>query len=148
MNTDGWSTDAKDLHSLVIGDKIAYGSSRHVFESLLDKTTVIKVETRSGYFQNVLEWEVWTTVKGTKYEKWFAPCVAISSNGMILIQKKVEMIQKASYPKKIPSFLADRKYTNYGMLGKQLVCFDYGTIHIKAFEKAEYKMEKAGWWEE
>lgn len=141
-------TTARDMASLFIGKRLGSGMSRTVYEHELDKTCVVKIESGGNRFQNVLEWEVWQTVKDTKFAKWFAPCIDISPNGIILIQKKADLIPKSQYPKSIPRFFMDTKFENFGMIGKQFVCFDYGTAHIDALNRSlTKKLKKADWWE-
>jgi hypothetical protein len=103
------------------------------------------VEEDSGRFQNVIEWETWKRVEGTKFEKWFAPCRWISPSGIVLVMSKT--IPATDYPKKMPAFLWDFKRTNYGMLDGRLVCHDYGTH--KMFENGMTKrMHEADWHDE
>lgn len=148
MDDATWPTLGRDLAKMLVGAKIGFGSSRRVYEYELDKEIVIKEEGRYGSFQNIMEWEVWQAVKDTKYAKWFAPCITISGNGLLLLQKRVEPLPRAQYPKKIPAFFTDKKYQNFGMLGKQLVCFDYGTLHRYTLTQLAKKMQKADWWDE
>lgn len=144
-----YPTQARDLAYLFLGDIIADGSTRIVYKCLQDSSAVIKHEPKGNRFQNVIEWEVWQTVKGTKFEKWFAPCIDISSNGVWLIQRRIEPIPKGMFPKKVPAFFTDMKYQNFGMLGKQFVCCDYGTIHIEAMKRSfSKKTKKPEWWNE
>lgn len=141
-------TGQRDLVHLFLGDIISEGSERVIYQHNLNKNFVIKHSHKDG-FQNILEWEMWKNVQGTKYKKWFAPCVDISPNGHFLIQEKVEVIPKSQYPKRIPEFFVDLKYKNYGKIGKQFVVFDYGTMHIQLTEIAlTKKTKKANWWEE
>lgn len=138
---------ARELCDALVGEIIGTGQNRQVYDMPMNPFLVIKHEYCGNRFQNAIEWEVWQTVKNTKYEKWFAPCQNISSNGVFLLQSKVEMIPKAHYPKKIPSFFADLKYENYGILNGKFVCFDYGTIHITSLNKSmkSTKMIEAKW---
>lgn len=136
---------AKDLLQLVAGDKLGWGLSRHVYEYLPDPSMVIKFETSSGRFQNVIEWETWERVKYVKnVHQWFAPCIKISSCGMILIQKRTDQRDRAKYPARLPAYLVDNKYQNYGFIGKQFVCHDYGTNSL--FENGmTSRMRKVEW---
>lgn len=138
-------TTARDLTHLFLGEVLGSGMSRTVYAHAQDPSLVIKVEY-GDRFQNVLEWEVWQGIKDSPMAKWYAPCVDISPNGIVLIQKRVQMIPREQYPKEIPAFFTDTKYQNFGMLGKQFVCFDYGTMNIirNCFTK---RMQKADWWD-
>ncbi len=145
----GSTTITRDFIGLFLGKKIGAGMSRTVYLCREDTSCVIKIESASKRFQNVLEWEIWETVKHTKLKKWFAPCIAISDCGTVLIQKRANAINKEQYPKKIPAFFGDTKYQNFGMIGKQFVCLDYGTCHIPAINKGLGKqMKKSKFWEE
>lgn len=113
-----------DALRFLCGDKISEGQYRAVFECDLIKGAVVKVSYEA--FSNITEYEIWQAVKGTSNEKWFAPCISISPCGHFLIQKKVRHItDKDKLPKKLPDVFTDVKKTNFGFIGKQLVCHDY-----------------------
>ena len=135
-----------DLMDMFLGELIGSGESRDVYDCCIDDSIVIKLETRPGKFQNIKEWMVWEKVKGTKHEKWFTPCEFISANGRVLIQKKSEVINKKDFPKKVPSFLCDLKYENFGWLNGHIVCNDYGTVGVE--EELNGRMIKAEWWKQ
>ena len=124
---------------------IGSGMSRDVYTSLLLPDCVIKVENGAKYFQNIMEWEVWYEVKGTEYEKWFAPCEFISANGTVLIQKRTEPIPEKRLPKKLPSFFCDFKKANYGLYKNKPVCHDYGLAYILKCGLNK-KMQNIEWW--
>jgi hypothetical protein len=65
----------KDTFFLLCRDRIGYGMSREVWSSDLIPDCVVKTESNAGSFQNIIEWETWNRVKGTEFEKWFAPAV-------------------------------------------------------------------------
>lgn len=118
---------------------------RQVYDCELFDDCVVKVEDGSRSFQNIVEWETWERVRGTEFEKWFAPCVNISPSGSVLIMKKTIPILQKDYPKKMPVFLTDFKYSNYGEFDGRFVCHDYGTNLL--FENGMSKrMKKADWW--
>ena len=121
----------RDLFNMLCHDRIGYGMSRQVWSSKILPTSVVKVEDTAGKFQNVMEWEIWNWVKGTEFEKWFAPCEWISPNGMVLVMAKTT--PALVYPDKLPAFLTDTKKPNYGMLGNRFVCHDYGISTILSF---------------
>lgn len=137
---------AREFGDLFLGKRIGKGVSRAVYENRQDKTTIVKHEIGQG-FQNAIEWELWKIVKNTQYAKWFAPCVDISPNGVFLIQKKVEFPARARYPKLMPAFFSDFKYTNYGLLYKQFVCCDYGGLEVLLCTGLTKRTRKAHWWE-
>ena len=134
----------RDTFNLLCDELIYQGMSRAVWSSEVLMDCVVKVEDRSGYFQNIVEWETWQRVKDTDYAKWFAPCRWISPNGTVLVMERTRPAGDAQYPDKMPAFLCDFKRRNYGMLGELLVCHDYGTNLL--FENGMTKrMSKATW---
>lgn len=139
------NTISRDLLDLTRGEKLGEGMSRYVYVHRLDPSLVIKFETDARSFQNIAEWEVWKWVCGTKMERWFAPCVDISPNGSILIQKRCEPIQSAQRPKMLPAYLCDLKRENFGMFEKRVVCCDYGTM-LSSLRKVSPRMQKARWY--
>jgi len=128
----------RDAFNLFLGDLIGSGMSRKVFTCPLMPNCIVKVESGSGYFQNVIEWETWQRVKLTEFSRWFAECKAISPNGSILVMERTLPAAPSDYPERMPTFLTDFKRANYGVVpdgptrsGKAgsyfLVCHDYGT---------------------
>lgn len=123
-----------ELWRMVVGRELGHGSARYVYEHALDPTLVVKVETADGSFQNVKEWETWQFVHDTPHARWFAPCVAISPCGSVLLQRRTE--PATSYPDELPNYLTDFKLGNYGMLTPEdggeprFVCHDYGFTRI------------------
>lgn len=121
------TTNGRDLAALFLGEEIGVGTYRTVWSTNLNAERVIKREGGDASFSNVLEWEVWQVVKDTKHARWFAPCYAISPCGIWMIQHRTAEIKDiAALPKKIPAFLTDIKVPNWGWIGDQLVCHDYG----------------------
>jgi hypothetical protein len=146
-----------DMLSLLCGEELGSGMTRTAFACpLIDQVVgdgrkyVIKVETtRSGHFQNVLEWQIWNEVKDWKEcARWLAPCVAISQSGLWLIQRRVDVLSSIEVAKRragrVPQFLSDFKTRNYGILDGRVVCHDYGTARILG--EASLKLKKAEWW--
>lgn len=132
------------LKDLLIGKKIGSGCYRDVYQCKLDYSLVVKIEKDKGDFHNIREWQIWKEVEYTDNAKWFAPCVSISPDGKVLIQKKVEIGRKKDYPEKIPEFFTDIQVPNFGFIGKQLVCLDYGSTKIaRSFN--DKKLKKADW---
>lgn len=132
---------------LATGDPIGSGIGRQVFACGLNAEWVIKVEEGSGSFQNAAEWFVWDRVKDVKHvARWFAPCHYISPCGGVLIQSRTQPLPKEQYPDKVPVFLSDLKYSNYGLLNGQFVCHDYGT-HLMLEHGMTRRMKRADWWE-
>lgn len=137
----------KEAFRLLCKDELGKGISRTVYDSDVLEDCVIKVESDAGFFQNIAEWTVWDVVKDTKHAKWFAPCVAISPCGSVLIQKKTKPVPATmKYPSKLPGFLDDHARGNYGMYEDRFVCHDYGWgLIIK--EGLKSKLKKVKWYE-
>lgn len=112
-----------DLATLVCGDYLGGGLSRQVYEFALHPKWVIKFEV-GDQFQNIMEWQVWQDVAGTRWNKWFAPCVTISPCGTILVMGRTTPVKKLQA--RMPSFFEDIKLINFGTIDDQLVCHDYG----------------------
>jgi hypothetical protein len=135
----------KELVVMLCGEHLGGGIARQVFAHALDPTLVVKFEGTGGSFQNVLEWETWYRVKGTKLERWFAPCVAISPCGGVLVQRRTTVPGASEFPDRLPSFLTDTKRANFGMLDGQLVAHDYG-YNLLMEKGMVVRMKKARWW--
>lgn len=132
------------LKDILVGTKIGSGCYRDVYRCKLDYSLVVKIEKEEGQFHNIKEWNIWEELKYCPLKKWFAPCISISNDGKILIQKKIEFGRKKDYPNKIPSFFTDVQPHNFGFIGKQLVCCDYGsTIITRNFN--DKKLKIADW---
>jgi len=151
MNDEGIKEEA---FNLLCNERIGYGMSRDVFDSLLLPDYVIKVERDAGRFQNVLEWETWQRVQFTKHSAWFAECRWISPNGRVLVMEKTQRPAPGSFPDRLPVYLTDTKRTNYGLsmltdpkTGKpamRFVCHDYGTSLL--FERGMTSRTRAVEW--
>jgi len=126
-----------------LGEMLGYGCSRRVFENPFDKTTVIKIDV-SNWNANVMEHQVWTRVSEVKsINKWFAPVTLMSKCGRILLMKKCKPLIYP-YPAKLPEFLTDIKYDNFGMYNGHVVCYDYaGNLLME--KGMSLKMRKVKW---
>jgi len=90
---------------------------------------------------------LWDKIKEVKaLAKWFAPCERISDCGTILLMQRVHQPARSEYPNQVPVFLTDLKYSNYGILGKNFVCCDYGT-NLLPENGMTKRMKKAKWWD-
>lgn len=137
----------EDLKCLLFGEALGSGIHRKVGVFKPDPKLVIKCAIDCPNI-NVLEDEIWMMVSETSIAKWFAPCVSISPCGMFLLQQRVERRPKSEYPKLVPSFFGDLKYSNYGWLNGKFVCCDYaGFISTSMSHKWNGRMKKADWWE-
>jgi hypothetical protein len=134
----------REAFNLLCDEVIYQGMSREVWSSAMLPDCVVKVEDRRAFFQNVVEWETWQRVKDTDLARWFAPCRWISPNGSILVMERTRPASDRDYPEKMPRFLCDFKRRNYGMLGKRLVCHDYGTNLLFEYGMTK-RMVRANW---
>lgn len=144
-----WCETAKaDFIGLMLGRKLGGGMSRVVYECALDPNLVVKIEQRTGHFQNVVEWEMWNALSGMKAAQWLAPCRTISACGTVLLQVRTTPARKGELPERMPIWLTDFKQGNYGMLGGRLVCHDYGASGAILMSNAAGKrLQRADWWD-
>ena len=77
LNTLGDSV-VRDFGFAFCGAKLGAGIGREVYECAIDPSKVVKIETASQSFQNVIEWETWHRLKDGPHGKWLAPCRFIS----------------------------------------------------------------------
>lgn len=134
----------REARAILCGERIGRGSAREVFEMRTNPAYVVKIETGAQSFQNVSEWETWQWVNGGDMSGWFAPCEMISPCGLILVQRKVAPLRLPELPPRLPAFLCDLKPENFGLLGKRIVCCDYGTAH-STIRKVSKRLVKARW---
>lgn len=127
---DGHSGFSRELLEFVCGDRLGAGMSREVFRFALDERYVIKFEPITHRFQNAAEADIWDSVKHTELKRWFAPVHAISGCGRIMLQEYAMPLAVAQYPERIPAFFTDTKASNWGLIGRQPVCVDYGRTLI------------------
>jgi hypothetical protein len=138
----------KELWDLMCSEPIGEGCSRKVFVCKLDQTLVLKLETASYSFNNIREWELWEDVRHDKdASRWLAPCVAISSCGAMMLQKRTKIATKKRYPKKVPQWMTDLKYQNWGLLDGKIVCHDYGNHLAQRFGTKSKRLVNAHWWD-
>ena len=136
----------QDMLRFCLGDFIASGKYRMVFDWSLKPNTVVKFCDSEDCQPNWTEYAIWDAVKGTKYEKWFCPVVGISPCGRFLLMKKAKPIKESDkLPKKIPNFFTDIHTGNFGWIGKNLVCTDYQFIHRALDLSFNTKMRNADW---
>jgi hypothetical protein len=141
----------EDAFNLLCDRKIGEGVFRDVYECRIDRTLVVKIETDSQgpwrTFNNVREMQFWQDNEMVKdVAKWLAPCVYLSPDGRVLCQKRVAMFteaEKKTLPTKLPAFLTDTKYTNFGMYEGRVVCVDYASV----IQNPSMRIRKAEWWE-
>jgi hypothetical protein len=118
---------------LFVGNLLGDGSYRRVYDMRHEPEHVLKIQYGPGH-HNAMEWEIWQAVKGTKWERWFAPCVRIDSWGSALIMKKATVFENEpdflEKVKRVPTFFDDVRWTNWGMIDGRPVCIDYGYTHL------------------
>lgn len=120
-----------EVNQLFVGRLIAKGSYREVYESNLNRETVLKFELRdTGRFCNVHEWSIWKDASESFPEvaRWLAPCHAISYGGTLLIQARTTPIEELS--PELPDFLTDLKLKNFGRFEGRIVAHDYGNHRL------------------
>jgi hypothetical protein len=115
-----------DFFHAFVGRRLGEGIGREVFEFIPDRSKVVKLETVTGSFQNIIEWETWHNL-AAKHRKWLAPCRFISPCGIVLLMDRTEPLRPGDIPARIPEWLSDLKRENYGILDGKFVCHDYGT---------------------
>jgi hypothetical protein len=136
----------RDLFGLVTGKYLGAGIAREVYEYGPDPGVVIKFEVATQSFQNVGEWEVWDRVKDVpNLRRWFAPCIAISPCGCVMLQKRAYPAQPKDYPSRVPMFFTDIKRANWGRIDDKIVCVDYGRHRIME-QSFALRMRKADWY--
>ena len=131
-----------DFVNMFCGEQLGSGVSRDTFRARLDPTCVIKIE-KENCFQNVIEHETWDRIKYTELAKWFAPVVAISPCGRVLMQKYAKDLIVP--PERLPAFFTDFSRENYGLIGKQVVARDYG-FHLMLEKGMTNRMRKVRYW--
>jgi len=126
--------------------KLGNGATRHVYALDHNPDLVIKIENSKADFCNVHEWETWHEVRGTKWEKYFAPCVGIKGHGTLLLMKRTQPITEEEFRaevKQLPSFMDDCHYANFGRLDGRIVCHDYGYSLIYEQARRLARLKKA-----
>jgi hypothetical protein len=134
----------RDWMLAACGKKLGGGVGRTVFVYDLNPNFVIKIE-ESG-FQNVIEWEMWKVVKASPHQRWLAPVRHISPSGAALLMDRTLPAPRSKYPKRMPEWIGDYKYSNFGLLNGRLVCHDYGSF-VNQSNGINEKMRKADWWD-
>lgn len=137
----------RDFFNFVCGDFLGAGIHRAVFIYNPDPKLVIKFELTDAAFANVLEAHNWESVKYSPNAKWFAPVHDISAAGKILLQRRCQRPKDyEEYPDKVPVFMTDLKYKNWGKIGKRVVCMDYAGALLNQYGAFSKVMKKAEWW--
>lgn len=127
------------------GEEIGSGSCRTVYEFKLNPNYVVKYERDMdrGLFANVTEWRNYINNRyDIKLGPWLAPIELINEGGTILIQRRAKQKSFDKYPEYIPSNFTDRKYQNFGWIGKRFVCVDYSYMI-----PCSYRLKKSKFWD-
>jgi hypothetical protein len=133
----------QDALGMLCGAKLGSGAYRDVYDFPMIPGTVIKIA--HNVTANIVEFEIWDSVRTTVNKKWFARCLFLSPGGHFLIQKKVRPIRATDkLPKVLPDAFTDIKKENRGFIGKQLVCHDYQFLS-RAFDCAFVTKRKVEW---
>lgn len=126
--------DQHEINGFFIGNRIGSGLSREVFEyGLLPRRFVVKTEhgDDGNHFQNVIEYKTWNVVRGTEFEKFFAPVSGISFRGVVLVQARTYPAPKSGkLPEFVPDFITDARDCNWGWYKNRYVLHDYGLTMV------------------
>ena len=134
-----------ELEKYICGKWLGSGVYRDVYACAFDKSLVVKIAKEGGREINLIENRIWWEIMQTPIEKWFAPVISCSDAGKYLLQKRVESLPKNQYPKEIPAFFTDTKYSNFGMFEGKFVCCDFGSFNM--WRGIKLKLKKVEWWE-
>jgi len=136
-----------EVHNFFLGKRLGKGIHRDVFTFPLKEGYVIKIANEpESRAVNLIEARIWNQLTETPAQKWFAPVIDVSESGTYLVQRRAEQLPKEKYPKMIPHFFTDTKYSNFGWIkGIGFVCVDFGSFNM--FRGITTKMLKAEWWE-
>lgn len=139
----------REAFDLMCGTELGTGISRRVYECCLLDGYVVKVEEGNATFQNVMEMLIWRSVAGTKAERWFAECKAISPNGRVMLQERTRPASQSELLEMVPVWFTDLKPDNWGMVirgdKEYLVCHDYGYNNTISHGTSTKRMKKADW---
>lgn len=122
-----WKPDLQaDINQMLFDERLGEGSTRETYVYRPDPKWVIKIECAST-FHNVYEFDIWNTVRGTIWEKWFAPIKWISPLGRAITMRRTKppKVGGPGFPKSVPNFFTDVRYRNWGVLDGRWVCHDY-----------------------
>jgi len=131
---------------LFLGELLGEGVSRRVFAYRpAPDDFVVKVHTKGSLeshdYQNIAEWMMWEEANAA-LRQWLAPCSAISTCGMALLQRRCEPCPTHLVPKKVPKVLGDLHLANFGILDGLVVVKDYGRNYALRFAANARAMRK------
>ena len=134
-----------DLWKLLWNGEVRSGGYRVTFLPNCLPGIAIKIEKNPEVIQNCLEWEHYSFSKQHYEEhcaKFMAPVTGLSPNRRILIQTRVDrelatcdFCRPDLRSTKVPAWfiMNDAQICNFGFIGKQLVCLDYGFVDVAAY---------------
>lgn len=137
-----------DLITMFLGEKLGQGSYRAVYEfNPNPKKYVVKIEPLCTN-ANANEFLLWDDISGfvnnlAWVKEWFAPVLWMSPNAKILIMERTFQKPDLKRPDKVPDFMCDIKFENFGWIGNKFVCHDYGFLH--RFFEYKKRFRKATW---
>jgi hypothetical protein len=109
---------------------IGKGWNRNVYEHPEDPELVVKVVTHlhEGIDSNKLEWEIWNKIKDTKHAEYFCPCVDLTQDGHLIMQKCEKTKEKNEEKIYVLGFYVrdSKRSGNKGLLNNKMVIIDYG----------------------
>jgi hypothetical protein len=125
-----------DFVTSLCGEYLGSGQFRSVFDYALDDKYVIKVEPKNTNC-NTIEYMMYNEIQYLQgdlnwVKDWFSPVKWISPNGRLLVMRKTKPHTdktKKKRPDNIPKFLWDVKEENFGWIGNNYVCHDYGQLY-------------------
>lgn len=112
------------------------GSTRTAYETLGDKSYVIKVINAGIPATNFLEWFIWCGIKHSKYRDKFAACVSISETGKYLVMERLDPLEPSDSAAlkalDVPTWLNDKLPHNFGKAADGAIkCLDYGMVDFE-----------------
>jgi hypothetical protein len=118
-----------DFNNMMLGELLGTGCSREVYVDRMCPSRVVKIE-EEGH-QNVTEFLTWGAVCDTHWNVWFARVWGISANGRILTMERARLPKKRPpMPELVPSFMADARECNMGIVKGRWVFCDYGYTNL------------------
>lgn len=125
------------------GEQLGCGGYRDVYVLKDAPRYVIKIERdmTTANFCNACEWRNYINHRGTRIEKYFAPCYGINEAATFLIQGRLTKMSddKKDFPKRIPALFTDTHIGNFGWIKDQFVSCDYPHILSAGYNLVEVK---------
>jgi hypothetical protein len=138
----------EEAFNVLCGEQLGEGIHRRVFACKFDETLVVKVEYETNFHigTNAAEYRWWMDCGDVPWiADHLAPCVRISPNSRVLIQRRCQPVRVNELPEKMPSFLMDIKPENFGWYNGRIVCHDYPMLNTtisKRFKKVNWRLDE------